>query len=182
MYVYVKRSQTDILTFYVKRINILTYQLVRRLPLPLKNGRLTPRERNAAAAYAATGDKQEAARRAGLAVATDGYRVLARPAVLEEVRRIQLERLNNEALPLAIDTLVACMRATDAPYAAKNQAAKITLEYTAGRDGSGASKEAHEMTASELDRRIAELEARKVELAQPVEAIVVDSGQAGVFE
>jgi hypothetical protein len=139
-------------------------------------------ERTAAAAFVATGDKREAAKRAGLSRPGEGYRVLARPAVLEEVRRLQLERLTNEAMPLAIDTLIATMRAKDAPYAAKNQAAKITLEYTAGKEGSGAGKEAHEMTAGELDARIAELEARKVELAQPVEAVVLEPSQASVFE
>lgn len=149
--------------------------------MPLKNGRLTHQERNAAVAFVATGDKQEAARRAGLSRPGEGYRVLNRPAVQAEVHRLQMERLTNEAMPLAIDTLLACMRDAKAPWSNRNQAAKIVLDHTAGRDGAGGTKEAHEMTAAELQAKIAEYEARKVELAEPVEAQVLEAPDQGVL-
>lgn len=143
----------------------------------------SPQERTFIQRYVATGDAQRAAAEAGYSQPrSQGYQALARPNVQAEVFRLQMERLTNEALPLAIDTLVACMRAPAAPWAAKNQAAKIALEYTAGRDGAGKDKDPHEMTADELNERIAALEARKVELARPIEAEVVETAPTSVFE
>lgn len=134
--------------------------------------------------YVATGDAQRAAAEAGYAQPRSaGYTVLASPAGAADVARLQLDRLTNEVLPLAVDTLIACMRATAAPWAAKNQAAKIGLEYSVGRsDNGGGGKEEHEMTAGELDARILELEARKINLARPIEATILEPDQAGVFE
>lgn len=153
--------------------------------MPLKNGRLTPKERAVVAGFVATGDPREAARRAGLAQPqTAGYHVVARPAVQAEVFRLQMERLTNEAMPLAIDTLIACMRSDKAPWAAKNQAAKIALDHTAGREGAGGVKPDHELTMDEINAKIAALEARKVERATPVDVEDVsftDPPAAGVF-
>lgn len=148
--------------------------------LPLKNGRLTPLERAHARHFADSGSMAEAARRAGGHPA-NAKDVLTRPAVVAEVQRLQMERLNNEALPLAIDTLLACMRAPAAPWAAKNQAAKIALDHTIGRDNGAAAKPDHEMTAQEIQAEIVRLEARRIELERPT--IDGEAEQvAGVFD
>lgn len=134
--------------------------------------------------FVATGDAQRAAAEAGYAQPRSaGYKILATPSGAADVARLQLDRLTNEVLPLAVDTLITCMRATAAPWAAKNQAAKIGLEYSVGRsDNGGGGKEEHEMTAGELDARILELEARKINLARPIEATILEDQAAGVFE
>lgn len=149
--------------------------------MPDKTGRLTSQERAAARGFVATGSVGGAAREAGYSPA-NASRALARPAVAAEVVRIQLERISNEVLPLAVDTLLACMRSNTAPWAAKNQAAKIGLDYSVGRSDGGGGKEEHEMTAAELDARILELEARKVAMARPIEVTVLEPDPAGVFE
>lgn len=148
--------------------------------MPLKSGMLTPKERVFTKAMAATGSVAEAGRRAGYRGANSPYMVAARPAIAAEVERLQIERMTNEALPLAIDTLLACMRSNTAPWNAKNMAAKITLEYTAGRHKPGDAQEPHEMSAAEIQAEIVRLEARKVELERPmIEGESIEVAPAG---
>lgn len=146
--------------------------------MPLKNGRLTPQERSFVGAQVAHGDPRIAARVAGYKhPEANGYAIAARPAVAAEVHRIQLERMTNKALPLAVDTIIKVMESTTAQDRAKLLAAKITLDFTLGRQEGSGGKEPHEMTASELQDSIDAARRRLAELSQPIlegEAVAVE--------
>lgn len=136
--------------------------------MPLKNGRLTPRERAFVPAMVATGDVQRAGEAAGLAQPrSQGYQMLARPAVAAEIVRLQTERLVNEILPLAIEQHKALLLAPGTPAGAKSQLIKLAYDRTMGSQ-EGGRKEIHEMTAAELAQELEDMRRRQAELAKPV--------------
>lgn len=148
--------------------------------MPLKNGNFTHQERAFIEAYGSPPSVLTAAEAAGLHPRS-GYQLMARPAVAAEIRRQQLDRLATEGLPAATQTFLDCMRDTKAGWPSRIRAAEAVYDRTKPED-TGAGKELHELTASELTERIALLEARKVSLAKPIEATVLEPDQAGVFE
>lgn len=150
----------------------------------------TKQEKVFAEAYADSGNGCLAAQAAGYAVPrTAASKLLARPLVVAEVRRIQTERLNNELLPAAIGLLQRVL--TDETEQTRNRiaAAKIVLDRTLGAaDAAADAKEPHEMTADELAARIARLRQRQAEIAgaaQDVTPPQIDADPApdpGVFD
>jgi phage terminase small subunit len=87
--------------------------------MPIKGGEMTSRERVFAEAYAATGDRKEAQRRAGYKGHTGVVMAMQRPEVQAEIRAHQLKRLNNELLPLALDVVQAVL--SDVNESARNR-------------------------------------------------------------
>lgn len=152
--------------------------------MPVKGGSLTHREKVFAASYAASGDRQEAARRAGYASPSAGAaQALGRPSVNEAVRAHQMARLTNQLLPLALDVVQAVL--SDENESARNRltAAKIVIDRTTGPENASEAKEPHEMTAAELQERIDRLRREASDRATKViEAEPAKPGGKGAFE
>ena len=118
-----------------------------------------------AAAYAATGDASYSGAKAGYALPhARASEALQRPAVQEEIRRIQVQRLFEEALPLAVTTLCKIMGDERQPAGARVQASKIALDRTLGDPNTAESKQAHEMSPDELAKAIADAKLRAAAL------------------
>jgi phage terminase small subunit len=142
--------------------------------MPFKGGRMTPRERLFAKAYAVTGDAATAGKKAGYESEAGLYGALHRPAVLEEIAKHQDELMRGDLLPKAVSALNVMLTDERTPYNVRFQAAKFTIEYSKAQ-GDGVTKEAHEMTAEELAQAIAQLKATtaayeiaKADRARPV--------------
>jgi phage terminase small subunit len=118
----------------------------------------------------------QAARKAGYsAPSVSATQLLQRPAIQEEIRRQQVARLYNEALPAAVQTLVTIMQDEKAATGARVQAAKVVLDRTLGSQEGAQSKAPHEMSAEELQAelaqsklRLAALESAKADQAKPI--------------
>lgn len=143
--------------------------------MPLKNGRMTPKERKLAETYAVTLDQQYAAKKAGYYDAGGASLAMQRPAVQDEIRRIQLAKLFNEVLPLAVQEHIKLLEDPKTPAGAKVQAVKLAYDRTLGTQEGTESKAPHEMTADEIQRelmasklRLAALERAKADQAKPV--------------
>lgn len=147
--------------------------------LPKKGGRLTPQERVFIDGAARTGDEEYAARRAGyVQPKRDAWRLRQRPAVVEEVRRQQMARLNNELLPLALDVIQNVLTDPKSSERGRLQAAKIVVDQAHKSGEGGTVKEPHEMTVDELTERIDQLRREAVERARPV---IEGTAKADVF-
>ena len=153
--------------------------------MPLRNGKLTAQERRFAQVYADTGAVGYAAEKAGYAFPeVSGSKALARPAVQESIKRQQLARLNNELLPLALDTLEGILRSPKSTDNNKNTAAGLVMKYSVGQGEGSEAKEPHEMTAEEIQQQIERLRAAAADRARPViepEPSSIDD-QGSVFE
>lgn len=143
--------------------------------MPKKGGVLTPQEREYIATYVATGSTTEAGRAAGLAMPEkNASRVLARPAIAGEVARLQMERLTNEILPLAVDVHCRLLKDPKTPGGVLVQAVKLAYERALGA-GAMEGKEPHEMTADEIATALQALKREASNRAKPViEASVLD--------
>jgi hypothetical protein len=149
--------------------------------MPLKSGRQTPQERALIDAYVATGDKRRAGEAAGYAsplVAAN--HALARPAIAAEVTRLQLERISNELLPLAVDVHKQLLTSPTTPAGAKIQAVKLAYDRAFGSQDAAGGKEPHEMTGAELAAEIDKLKRRASDLAKPI--VEVEQASDGVFK
>lgn len=103
-----------------------------------------------------TADAAYSGTKAGYKSERAAYLALQRPAVQEEIRRAQVERLFQEALPLAVKTLCDIMADERQPAGARVQASKIALDRTLGDPNQAQSKQPHEMTPEELAKAISE--------------------------
>lgn len=146
-----------------------------------KTGVLSRQERLFAKAYAESGNRKEAAEKAGYkGAAMAACRQLAKPHVLAEIARVQQERLAVVVLPLAVNCVQEILTNTKAPAGARIQAAKLVFDRTLGAQDALGGKEPHEMTGSELADAIAKLEAMAASKARPIEdATVVDDTPGG---
>ena len=149
--------------------------------MPLKSGRLTPRERAVSAQFVATGSVTEAGRRAGYGDQGDASRALSRPEVQAEVARIALDRISNELLPLALDAHKALLIDKGVPAGARVQAVKLAYDRALGPadakpDGS---KELADMTPEEIDREIKRARAEKAAAAKLIEALEIEHNAPG---
>lgn len=136
--------------------------------MPIKGGKLTVQERKFSQVYADTGSVGFAAEKAGYAFPhVSGSKALARPAVQESIKRQQLARLNNELLPLALDTIETIMLNPKATDSNKLTAAGLVMKHTSSADG-GQEKEPHEMTLDEIQARLAALRREASDRAKPV--------------
>jgi len=138
--------------------------------MPLKNGALTGREKRFVELMARTGEVAYSAEKAGFrSIKSTGSIVNARPAVRDAIRQEQVARLNNELLPLALDTAERVLRDPKATERGKLTAVALVLKHTLGAavDATEA-KEPHEMSAAELQQRIEALRREAADRAKPV--------------
>ena len=135
--------------------------------MPIKTGTLTPQERIVAQARAAGASVGAAGEAAGYADNTGASRALARPLVAAEVARLQLERITNEALPLAVDVHIAMLRNPRTPAGALVQAIKLAYDRALG-PGTSEGKEPHEMTADEIAKALNALKREQSDRAAPI--------------
>jgi len=123
--------------------------------MPLKSGRLTPQEIVFRDAFATTGDKAYAAMKAGYSSPRQSaHKALANPIIEADVRRQQLAILNNELLPAAIGVLATIIADPKASERGKLTAVKIVLDRALGGADASESKEPHEMTSDEIQKRL----------------------------
>ena len=142
--------------------------------MPIKGGRMTPKERIFAKAYAETGNTAIAGKKAGYESISGPFVAMQRPAVLDEIAKHQDELIRSDLLPKAVNALNVMLTDERTPWNVRFQAAKFTIEYSQAKDG-GMTKEPHEMTADELAQAIETLKATtaayeiaKADRAKPV--------------
>ena len=153
--------------------------------MPLKNGHTTRQERKFAENYAMTGDVGYSAAKAGYKQYQGGSQALQRPAVQDEIRRIQMAKLFNEVLPLAVQEHIKLLEDPKTPAGAKVQAVKLAYDRTLGSQEGAHSKAPHEMSTEELQAelaasklRLAALESAKADQARPI----IEAKASDVFE
>ena len=151
--------------------------------MPLKSGALTPRERKFMEAYAETGCREVAERRAKYRPG-QGWGVLQRDEIQREIVARQVAILTSEALPCAVATILEIMRNPKAPAAARVQAAKLTFDRVMPSHAEAGAKEPHEMTPEELAAAIDKLESVAAGKARAIEAQPIDQAKPdpGVFD
>lgn len=160
--------------------------------MPLKNGHFTPLERRFIDAMVRFGDAPAAAWRAGVSgPMTAGYTMLAKPAIRAEVARQAEERLFTEGLPKALEAHMRLLDDRATPAGARVQAIKLVYDRTLGSgDDEGAEKEPSDMSAGELQRSIArlnaELEGRPLTARDitpaPTSTVIEVTPDKGVFD
>lgn len=126
-------------------------------------------------AMAASGNVAYAAHVAGFSHEQTGHSAMRRPAVAAEVARLQLERIQNELLPLAVQRHIAVLRDKTVTGQPLNRAIEMAYKYGLG-DKIEPNKEPHEMNAEELAHAIAALERAASDKAKHIDAAPVDSG------
>lgn len=151
--------------------------------MPLKDGKMTKPERAFSAHFAATGDPQYSAAKAGYGSPRQrAAELITKPAVQEEIRRQQVARLFQEALPAAVQCLVSIMTDAKAPAGARVQASKVVLDRTLGDKEEGQRKEPHEMSADEIAKAIDELERVAASRAKSIDSAQEVRNDANIFE
>ena len=111
-----------------------------------------------------TDDTAYAGMKAGYNSHTAAWKATQRPAVQEEIRRIQVERLFQEVLPLAVKVHLAILADDKTPAGARVQAVKLAYDRTLGDPNNAESKQAHEMSPDELAKAIADAKLRAAAL------------------
>lgn len=120
--------------------------------MPLRNGRLTPRERLFVKHMASTNDAVYAATKAGLRNPADyGHMIKQKPAIADAVREAARERLRTEGAEVGVDTLIKIAKDEKQPAGARVSAgAHLTKLSGIAVDEATNGKELHEMTSAEL--------------------------------
>lgn len=150
--------------------------------MPRKNGHLTTQETKFAAVFADTGNAQHAGREAGFSRPdAHSYTVLKRPAVQGEIARIQMERLNNTLLPLAVGAIERLLTDKRTPAGAVVQAAKLVMDRTLGSDDNSR-KDPHEMTGDELTKQLDRLREEATKRGKIIDVTPESAAQSGVFD
>lgn len=142
--------------------------------MPLKNGELTPQERQVAKAYADTGDKRYAGSQAGYKHITTTHNVLARPQVQAEIVRLQTEKLVTEGLSAAVTAHLELL-SPGTPASARVQAVKLMYDRVLGDKGQQSEKDPAQMTRAEMLEEYARLTREAADQAKLVEAEVVEA-------
>jgi hypothetical protein len=135
--------------------------------MPIKSGKMTPRERIFAKHYAETGSGTFAASKAGYAAPSVGAsQNLAKPAVMEEARRLALDFMANEIMPAATRVHLELLTDRTTPAGVRAKAVDIAYKYGLADRQEASDKAPSEMTASEIQARLAGLEATRQRLVQ----------------
>lgn len=151
--------------------------------MPLKNGKLTRREKSFSAVMAVTGDPTYSAAKVGARTPqARGSEMMARPAVQAEIRAQQLARLHNDLLPAAINTLETALTDKTVPWGSKMVASKIVLDRVYASNEGGAGKDASEMTGDELQAAIDKLRREASSRAKPILEHEESSPKTGAFD
>lgn len=153
--------------------------------MPLKNGHYTKQENRFIDEMVRTGDKTYSATKAGYAhPRSNGATIAAKDTIDAAIRQRSAARLQNEAVPIAIDVLIEIMLDRKQPGNTRVNAADKTMKYANVAGEAGEGKEPHEMTADELARAIERLNQIKADRARPIvelEASSIDQ-DPGLFD
>lgn len=137
--------------------------------MPDKKGRPTRGELVFAEAFARTDDRKYAGEKAGFAhPEAAASKLLQRPAVVADIHRQQVARLENVILPLALDVHESMLRNEKTPAGARAALVKLAYDRAWGSEGDGGGKEPHEMTSEEIGETLAKLRREAAERARPV--------------
>lgn len=137
-------------------------------------------EREFSAKMASSGDPVYAAEKAGYSHPHQAAsKNLANPTIADDIRKRALHDLVNTILPLAIKTHEFLLTDKNVPAGAKAQAIKIAYDRTLDVNDEGRTKEPHEMTADEIERRIQKLRQEAANRAKPV---LDNAAPTSVFE
>lgn len=118
---------------------------------------------------AVTGDPTYSAAKAGYSTPQPrGSEVLARPKVQAEIARLQMARLFDEVLPIAVEQHKALLLNPLTPAGAKVQAIKLAYDRTLGRDDAAGGKDPSEMNGDELAEAIERLYRERSARAKPI--------------
>lgn len=141
--------------------------------MPLKTKRFTSQQARFIEASAAGMKPVDAAVRAGYAVPKiQGYQALAKPEILEAIRREQAAKLVQEGLPVAINTLITIARDEKQPANARIAASKVIVDRGLGADDPAAGKSPDQMTADELQRAIDALNSKMVAISDKARLVL----------
>lgn len=147
--------------------------------MPDKKGRMTPQERVFVKEFAGTGNAVYAAEKAGYRYPhQSAHHALARPSVQGEVRRQQMARLENEVLPLCVNTLVRVLSDPNEPSRTQLMAAKIGIDAFKSMGVDQIDTPLQEKSAAELRAMLDVVETRLAELAVDVTPGEVEEGSA----
>jgi hypothetical protein len=151
--------------------------------MPVKGGKLTPKEAQFIGHMAATGDATYAAKMSGYSHATiQGWQKANNPELAGHVRRAQVARLNNDLLPLSLDVVGGILLDKGASNRDKLTAAQVVLKYTLGASERGEEKAPEDMTPAEIQARIDQLRRAAADKARPVIEGQVQAPDPGVFD
>lgn len=151
--------------------------------MPRRTNQLTPNQRLFVDFYAATGDRNYSAEKAGFAVPASGAsQSLALPKVLNEIRKERLKRLYsiNEK---GMNHFDAVLDDPKAPTKDKTRVAQIVLSEITKLEGDSPEDDAqpHSMTAEQLakaaDRARLALKAAEVELSNRAKDVTANHSQ-----
>lgn len=134
--------------------------------MPDKKGRLNGMEQRFVKLFAETGDATYAAEKAGYTQPSSrGGMLVARPAIMAQVRAYQSTRLVMEGMPVAIDALLEIAGNKTLAPSPRVQAADKLLRHARELTDGTAAREAFEMTAEELATAIRnKLEANTIDV------------------
>ena len=142
-------------------------------------GHLGPTDAKVAEAFVRLGGD-----RAAIAAVTGTYpqhisRAIGKPHVLNEIARLELERLVTEGVPAAISCLVEIASNKRAPAGARVQASKVILDRAFAGDDATNERPLHEWTAAQISERIEQFErralaARNITPEPEIQAVDVD--------
>jgi phage terminase small subunit len=126
--------------------------------MPDKKGRLTPQEAAFAKHMADSGDVVHAAARAGYATA-------ARPEIAQLVRERAIERLRTEGLEVGVRVLIQLATDEKTPANTRRAASSDLIRFAGGNvDADGKPRDPSEMTAAEIQQRLARARAEAAAL------------------
>lgn len=145
--------------------------------MPLKNGRITPKEKRFIEAMARTGEAEYSATKAGYSrPEVMGSQIMKqRPEIRARVLERASELLFTELLPLALDRHKMLLTANGVPAGAQLGAVKLAYDRTLGEQQEHVEKEPSEMTYDELNGSIARLEREARERAEAARDITPPS-------
>lgn len=145
----------------------------------------TTKERAFIKEYAATGNRQHAAKVAHYA-GNNISAVMQRPAVLAAIAAEQERRVYEELLPAAVNCLRELITNNNTPAGARVSACKIVFDQSIGRESEkNREKAPHEMTGEELqstlDRLRHEAALRAHEIIDGVAEAVEETPESDLF-
>jgi phage terminase small subunit len=122
--------------------------------MKLRKGAITPKEAVFVKRFVESGNATYAAEKAAYAFPQSaGHQLVNNPRLQQHIVTEQRKRMIEEALPLAVSSLIDTLK--NAPVgASRNKAAEIVLKHTLSDPSAASDKEPHEMTAEELAQEI----------------------------
>lgn len=151
--------------------------------MPVKSGKMTRQEKAFSVGMAETGNPVYAATAAGYAHPHQrAHGNLAKPEVQAEIRQLQLARLHNDLLPLAMNTLETALTSPAVPWGSKMVAVKITLDRVYSASDEAGRKDPATMTADEIAATLDRLKRELSDRAKPIVEASPNPAEIGAFD